>query len=113
MNREIKFRAWHKENREMREVTNLDLPNTTENEWLVAMQYTGLVDKNGKEIYEGDVIEYQESKHIKVRCQIEWEIGGWTATNTMQGLANLRLSEMWEVIGNIYENPELLEEDAK
>lgn len=80
---------------------------------LVLMQSTGLKDKNGKEIFEGDVVDYKGRKAI-----IKWH--GSYASFIYRFLDELqeRVSEWdplflacynFEVIGNIYENPELLE----
>ena len=109
--REIKFRAWAHGSKAMFKPSIEDgwdllqgslypLPNTT------LMQYTGLKDKNGTEIYEGDITR---------RGVIVFERGKF------QGYyfdSNGNLNEPWEddlyleknieVIGNVYENPELL-----
>ncbi|NTU49446.1 MAG: hypothetical protein HGA87_00875 [Desulfobulbaceae bacterium] len=71
------------------------------------MQYTGLHDKNGKEIYEGDVVRFGAvDDHI---ATVVFSDGAW---RTPHGGGNYRLHG-WSlpvtIIGNIYENPELLE----
>lgn len=72
-------------------------------------EYTGLLDKNGKEIYEGDMIR---DKHYYKPVVIEWDNNGFWCNESddtdVQGWI-LPIAENREIIGNIYENPELLE----
>ena len=121
--REIKFRAWDKEAKKMIEpfwlkslVVNYcdefnyssihedDLFLASQNE-LEFMQYTGLKDKNGKEIYEDDIVSGGEKIY-----SIGFHLGTFTLNNEKGevGIGLVQTETSLEVIGNIYENPELL-----
>ncbi|ASN12903.1 YopX family protein [Latilactobacillus sakei] len=126
--REIKFRAWVRRLDRMCNVTGIDFerneinilrPGWHMSEWLrrdqvELMQYTGLKDNNGREVYEGDVLDIglqnQDGKPVVAPVSYEKYIAGYVLDNGGNGIWQ-RLDEDCEVIGNIYENPELLEAD--
>ncbi|EAU00370.1 YopX family protein [Campylobacter curvus] len=129
--KEIKFRAWDVLNKKMLnwgEVFHLPaweiFPGTPEQRAFEVMQYTGLKDRNGKEIYEGDILEFRANPFDRKRdlFQVVFKDGGFRDEwnnyigqylppdiRNKQG-GRVRLNEACEIIGNIYENPELLEE---
>lgn len=119
MNDRFKFRVWDKINDiwvknfsidENGYVEGFYNPQQAMNRRLVLMQCTGLKDKNGKLIYEGDILQQPQLPH-KVVC--EWYKDGFWLNGFMNG-AKRELRDMhnwYEVIGNIYQNPELLEEE--
>ena len=82
---------------------------------VILMQSTGLKDKNGKEIFEGDVVRQVRTQPTTENETITGVVtmleGAWLIMNDCEKLA----SDLWsetdenEIIGNIYENPELLE----
>ena len=88
-----------------------------EDEDATIMQSTGLFDKNGKEIFEGDIVQF-EDYYIESdlpyinRGIVEWSQGQFTITNRasveMEDLLDGEFLDL-TIIGNIYENPELLE----
>lgn len=126
--REIKCRAWDRETKKMTICRSLvewldafaQFEYDTKNNQLsrvkqfVFMQYTGLKDKNGKEIYEGDIVYliYNAEEHIYQVLFDETELD-FKATNGENNYKNnfqyLTCCEEVEVIGNIYENKELLD----
>lgn len=106
--REIKFRIWDKKEKYM-ETFELDNDFDCEIDWLdnrILMQFTGLKDKNNKEIYEGDIIIRQRWSKGEKGGQYIREVK-WRDTNSNHGYG-IRAIETTEVIGNIYENPELI-----
>ena len=117
MNRVIKFRAYHKVNKTMEYEGWNKYKNGNETycskttlfmygEDAEIMQFTNLTDKNGVEIYEGDVVRnWQGGWNVVV-----YKAPGFEAT-VSENESSLYTEEWWrssEVIGNIYENPELL-----
>ena len=126
--REIKFRAWDKENEKMMKVSSLHLENkeisVKENgtfrlfRMQDLMQYTGVTDTNGKEIYEGDIIKYKfpyytRLKHISPVKFLETEasFGIKDRYGNEIPLYTISANNYFEVVGNIYENKNLLEEN--
>ena len=129
-----KFRAWHNELGRMMSIKNmwfqdsrieeLELNDAVMNDHITAypdeielMQSTGLKDKNGKEIFEGDIVDYKGRKAV-----IKWH--GSYASFIYRFVDELqeRVSEWhplflayyhFEIIGNIYENPQILEGEEK
>lgn len=123
--REIKFRGWHKEQKKMYSAeemgqdqltlmpdgrgfanihsTSTKLSQIDNNQQMIPLQYTGLKDKNGIEIYEGDIVEWRNKHWYKVY----FENGCYKADGyELESYAK----EEIKIIGNIYENPELLEQ---
>lgn len=80
------------------------------------MQYTGLKDKHGKEIYEGDIVKFHYKRVIYKIGPVVWNdmFGSWDidCTDFVAYKSLGKFNSVSEVIGNIYENPELLEETA-
>lgn len=129
-NRTYKFRAWNKILKVMGSAMPLDVLLLDAAEYgnveeqadrisqVEVMQFTGLLDKDGKEIYEGDILLYIKSKSKgkdKKRKEEHqyWSVsmspkGQWVATrdDIAQSLASA--TERHEIIGNIYETPDLI-----
>ena len=129
--REIKFRAWLKESNQMiqndfvnKEASSFVIYDEVAQEWIsneaefILMQFTGLKDRNGKEIYEGDICHIgtrateQEEATDEGNTEIWFHEGKFLTRYYAFPVSAWACKEICfiEVIGNIYENPELLKE---
>ena len=119
--REIKFRAWVKTDKRM-------TPSFDFRQWdgnylypsnfgkvmigdLEIMQYTGLHDKNGKEIYEGDIVELmgvdeETEKPYKKNLEVKFCAGSFTFQRPDTNIIAIHYEDYIQVIGNIFENPD-------
>lgn len=133
MNREIKFKVWCKENEEFVQFNKMgfledgslwyvqgvdeneeetDPPYfENQNNWEL-MEYTGLKDKNGVEIYDGHVFW---SDHSGEYAYVEYQEGAFYIIHTVTSEKTLLSKEHgdWIIRGNIYENSDLLEREAE
>lgn len=140
MNREIKFRFWgffgeFDENEEPKnQMMYGDVFSFMSDEPIddlfdglhetIAMQYTGVTDKNDNKIYDGDIILYSGNEKIpKYTCTrlVEWHEGGFEVkylyhtgnelpeTSYLMSIYRHTIKHYYSVVGNIYENPDLIE----
>lgn len=122
----LRFRAWDKETKTMNGMAeiyrnrNQEIELRPRDEDIILMQSTGLKDKNGKEIFEGDVIAIEvddTGMPINARVFQNSKIGVlmFHVFEDNEDVPMVELLEdnsvAFEIIGNIYENPELLEEE--
>ena len=127
--RKIKYRAWDKKEKKMKtrgllftlqhglsffDASGFNV-RRAENDRYILMQFTGLKDKNGEEIYESDLIQNKSGRI----CEVNWnkECGRWDASvkimvenDNSNGFAPVNWHYDIKIIGNIHENPELLKE---
>lgn len=121
----IKFRAWDKETKTMIDVSLIDFKkrelvgehwkfgetNFMSFDEIELMKSTGLFDRNGQEIFEGDILYGYAGEDFWEIVEFDTEEGKWIRKdiwyNSKLGLSEN--NEFMEIVGNIYENPELLE----
>lgn len=122
--REIKFRVWHKGKKIISEVFGIDILHKeiffsngdidyceiSDFKYIELMEYTGLKDKNNKEIYEGDIVTLHNGKYKVIFNSKEARFVLRDDEFEMNIPFTNNNNKRMEVVGNIYENPELIKE---
>lgn len=110
-----KFRAWDKRSKTMEIIDDMywfeenSIHNDKDAKFvdIIIMQSTGLKDKNGKEIFEGDIVNVLSENRL-----VEWWCSGWAVRGVRLTPSNLKSTlRGLKVIGNIHENPKLIRRD--
>lgn len=131
--RELKFRAWDEKNKIMHNDFKFISSGCEGNDWIIfesdkekriitgnsitfsnlyfrkqlkIMQFTGLKDKNGTDIFEGDIIQYSNSDETSSKLLVTFDYGMFYAVN--DDLWHYISKNAYNIIGNKFENPELL-----
>lgn len=121
MTREIKFKMWHKKSKKMYKVEKLDIRDKFVYMWnylnyslsyfsldeVELMQCVGLKDRNGTDIYEGDILDY-DGELWEVQYSIDDGMFVLYYDHVTENFSNMN-SKWFDVIGNIYEDSDLLE----
>lgn len=109
--RKISFRAWDRIDKEMFVPESLPNPIKSMGNSLIYLQFTGVLDRKGKEIYESDIVKVQnevDSRNAKIIYEGScFSVSVLTGENLPHARIDM-LNDICEVIGNIFENKELL-----
>ena len=110
-NRIIKFKFWDKDNKEWVLGSEIEFQENGEpfdlyEKNIIYLQFTGLLDKNGKEIYEGDILLLEDKKNYQVFFD-----RGCFIVNDLPLLAFVERKKC-EIAGNIFEHPDLLSKNG-